>query len=104
MDQILGSVSRLSPHIACPICCIAGFSQCHPNVHHRTDDGGSPLGVGPNPKPLENDEKVHVAEEEGHEDNLRQELKVEVKGFFKVAGIVSFDHNSDYHMKDANDN
>lgn len=53
---------------------------------------GLVLGV-PGLEPLEDDEEVHVAEEEPEEEDLGDELEDDLHGALEVEGVVALEHH-----------
>lgn len=56
----------------------------------------------PDLKPFEDNQEVHVAKHQHHEHNLWNKFKIELKLFFKVNGVDSFQSNSECHVDDPN--
>ena len=61
------------------------------------------VSVTPRSQPLENDKKVHIAEDQDQENKLRYGLKPELHFSFKVEWISGFDDNSDCHVYNTDD-
>jgi len=61
---------------------------------------GRILGV-PQLEPLENDEEIHVSEEETEEEHLRHELKPDLKLSLEVERIQQFEEDSADHVQDG---
>lgn len=59
---------------------------------------------GPVGKPFPNDQQYHVTEQSDKEDKLWDELANEIDGGFEVNCVGAFEHDSEAHMEDTQNN
>lgn len=54
-------------------------------------------------EPLEDDEEIHISEEQSQEEHLRHEFEPYFEGAFEVECVEEFEEDAHYHVQDGND-
>lgn len=69
-------------------------------VRGTVDSQGVNFAV-PGSEPLEDDQEIHVSEEESQEQDLRDELKDDLKSPLEVEGVSELEEDTHAHVDDG---
>ena len=110
LQLVLPAGALGSPHTATAIRLVGCLAHVQADVHHGGDDGWSPLAgrdiadfLIPHFQPLEDNEEVHVAEQDHHEHDLGQELKIEIYFLPEVQGVGCLEADAHHHVHHPDD-
>jgi hypothetical protein len=103
LKGILGSGEIvISPHGLSSFTAILSLAQFERNVDHGGDDGGRILGR-PFVKPLIDNQKIHISEEQDKEDKLRDGLEDNVSLLLPDELITGFKQDAEGHVDNSDD-